>query len=358
MALSRTGVTMTYQDAIDLKEAMQFYGLPGIAEIANLDDYRGDGQDETQHLLDRALLGVEANGTCAPLLGDDGIDGGWSGDDLTDYIGAVAMGIDLFAQDAFGADDELGADDAFYAMAADALVAGASQDELMALGWDPFKAVKKAVTKVTRPLAKVTKVVTAPVTRAVRTVTKPVAKAVGKVTTKVLPKSIRNLGNSVIRSAIAVTNPATMLNPKKFMTTQLNVVKAAVPVAKQLVKSPVVKTVVGGAALVFPPAGVPAAAALATANAVANAVDSKAPGVRAAAEKIVANTAKLIATGKNAPPNSKAAQDAKGAEIALAQIAQAKKAQMLTRISTPSVPGARRLIHEVAPSGRITRIVA
>lgn len=385
---------MTSQDVIELREAMQLYGIPGAASIENLDDYRGDGQDDTQHELDRELLGAEAglgssllqryNCLCsqhwlckhpdAPisLKGDDGLDGciGWSGDDLIDYMGAVALGIDIFAEDAFGADEDgLEGDDDFYRLAADALVNGIPQTELIALGWDPLKAVKKAVRTVSKPLGKVVRTVTRPVTkvagvvtkpvsRVVKTVTKPVAKAVGKVTSKVLPKSIRNLGNAVIRSAIATTNPANMLNPAKVMRDQIAVAKAAVPVAKQLVKSPIVKTVAGGAAIVFPPVGVPAAAALATASAIAKAVDSKAPGVRAAAEKVLANTMKVIEGGKGAPPNSKAAQDAKGAEVAMAQIAQAKKAQMLTRISTPSTPGARRLIHEVLPNGRITRIVA
>jgi hypothetical protein len=188
-------------------------------------------------------------------------------------------------------------------------------------------------------------------------VTKPIGSAVGKVTKKVLPASIRNLGNKVIKSAISLTNPANMLNPKKLLGAQLAVAKAALPVARTLIKSPIIKTVAGGAAIVFPPVGIPAAAALATVSAVAAGIDSKLPGVRAAAQKIVGNTFKVIAAGKKAAPNSKAAQDAKGAEIALAQIAQAKKAQTLTKAATPSLPGARRFIHEVLPTGRIQRVL-
>lgn len=356
---------MANADVIDLKRAMSLYNVPGISEVQSLDDYRGDGLGEEGHLLDRAELGGETGSSIArdllskyncfcsahwlcnrpanaALTGDDGLDG-CTGDDLTDYIGAVAIGIDVLSADVLlGADDDWSGDDEFYAMAADALVLGADPGELIELGWDPLKAVKKAVKKVSAVHSKITS---------------PLAKAAGKLTAK-LPKPLQGLGNAVVKSAISLTNPANMFNPKKLIKDQIAVTKASLPIAKKLVKSPLVKTVVGGAAVIFPPIGVPAAAALATASAIANAVDSKIPGVKAAAEKVVANTASVIAAGKKAPPNSQAAKDAKGAEIALAQITQAKKAQTLTRISTPSVPGAKRLIHEISPNGRIKRIVA
>lgn len=372
--------------ARDLRDAMDLYGLPGIADIGSLEDMRGDdgqeGGHDTEAFGGEGLLQALQKYNCicgqawlcnrppaSALKGDFGWDDGLeadscTGDELTDYIGAIAMGIDAFALDDFddfGADDDFEADDGFYQLAADALVAGAlGQDELMALGWDPFKAVKKAVKKVGKTVAKGVKAVAKPIGKVHSAITgavmKPLSKVVGAVTTRVLPKSIRNLGNAVIRSAIATTNPAHMLNPKQFVKNQLAVVKAAVPVAKTLVKSPLVKTVVGGAAIVFPPIGLPAAAALAATSAIAAAVDSKLPGVRAAAEKVVSNTARLIAVGKKAKPNSPAAKTGKGAELALAQIAQAKKALTLDKASKPSVPGARRLIHEVQPNGRIVRV--
>jgi hypothetical protein len=359
--------------ARDLRDAMNLYGLPGVADVVALEDMRGDGQDASGHTsvipakarLANALqryncicgqLWLCNHGAAPTTLKGDGLDAdSGSAQDLIDYIGAIAMGIDIFSLDAdeLGDDTELDSDEDFYRFAADALIGGCSQEELMSLGWDPFKAVKKAVKAVTKTVSKVTR----PLSKVTRLVTKPLGSAIGKVTKKVLPASIRNLGNKIIKSAISLTNPVNMLNPKKLIKDQIAVAKAALPVAKTLLKSPLIKTVVGGAAIIFPPVGVPMAAALATASAVAAAVDSKMPGVRAAAQKVVGNTFKVIAAGKKAPPNSKAAKDAKGAEIALAQIAQAKKAQTLTKAAEPSVPGARRFIHEVTPTGRINRVM-
>lgn len=344
--------------ARDLRDAMNMYGLPGVADVVALEDLRGDGLDgdaanaaaaALKRVVDlaerRNCLSGQFNlwlaarpDTPVTMSGDNG-----SGAQLIDYIGNVAMGIDVFALDAdeLGDDSELDSDEDFYNLAADALLGGCSQAELMSLGWDPFKAVKKAVKTVKKSSGKLTATLT---------------KAGGKLTAK-LPKPLRGLGNAVIKSAITLTNPATMFNPKKLIKDQIALTKASLPIAKTLVKSPIVKTIVGGAAVIFPPIGVPAAAALATASAIAKAVDSKMPGVRAAAQQVVGNTFKVIAAGKKAKPGTKAAQDAKGAEIALAQIAQAKKAQTLTKAAKPSVPGARRFIHEVTPTGRINRVL-
>ncbi|MFA5053727.1 MAG: hypothetical protein WC565_06700 [Parcubacteria group bacterium] len=362
--------------ARDLRDAMNLYGLPGVADVVALEDLRGDGIEGDAANAAAAALGrivslaerrncLSGQGqfnlwlasrpdTSIAMTGDGLERDTCSADELIDYIGAVAMGIDVFALDAdeLGDDSALDSDEDFYRLAADALIGGCSQAELMSLGWDPFKAVKKAVKKVSKPLKKVASVAMKPVT----VFTKPLAKLATKAVAK-LPAKYRGLGNAVIKSAVSLTNPATMFNPKTLIKDQIALTKASLPIAKTLVKSPIVKTIVGGAAIVFPPLGVPAAAALATASAIANAVDSKLPGVRAAAQQVVGNTFKVIAAGKKAPPNSQAAQDAKGAEIALAQIAQAKKAQTLTKAAKPSAPGARRFIHEVGPTGRITRVM-
>jgi len=362
--------------ARDLRDAMNLYGLPGVADVVALEDLRGDGIEGDAANAAAAALGRIVNlaerrnclsgqgqfnlwlasrpDTSIAMTGDGLERDTCSADELIDYIGAVAMGIDVFALDAdeLGDDSELDSDDDFYQLAADALLGGTTQQELMSLGWDPFKAVKKAVKKVSKPLKKVASLAMKPVT----VFTKPLAKLATKAVSK-LPAKYRGLGNAVIKSAISLTNPATMFNPKRLIKDQIALTKATLPIAKSIVKSPLVKTVVGGAAIIFPPLGVPAAAALATASAIAKAVDSKLPGVRAAAQKVVGNTFKVIAAGKKAPANSKAAQDAKGAEIALAQIAQAKKAQTLTRLAKPSVPGARRFVHEVGPNGRINRVL-
>jgi hypothetical protein len=362
--------------ARDLRDAMNLYGLPGVADVVALEDLRGDGIEGDAANAAAAALGRIVNlaerrnclsgqgqfnlwlasrpDTSIAMTGDGLERDTCSADELLDYIGAVAMGIDMFALDAdeLGDDSELDSDDDFYQLAADALLGGTTQQELMSLGWDPFKAVKKAVKKVSKPLKKVANIAMKPVT----VFTKPLAKLATKAVAK-LPAKYRGLGNAVIKSAISLTNPATMFNPKTLIKDQIALTKASLPIAKSIVKSPLVKTVVGGAAIIFPPLGVPAAAALATASAIAKAVDSKAPGVRAAAQKVVGNTFKVIAAGKKAAPNSKAAQDGKGAEIALAQIAQAKKAQTLTKLAKPSVPGARRFVHEVGPNGRINRVL-
>lgn len=353
--------------ARDLRDAMTMYGLPGVADVVALEDLRGDGLDgdaanaaaaalkrvvdlaERRNCLSGQFnLWLAARPDTPVTMSGDGLERDTcSGDELTDYIGAIAIGIDVFALDAdeLGNDTELDSDDLFYQLAADALLGGASQAELMSLGWDPFKAVKKAVKKVSKPLSKVAGVIS-----------KPLAKAGGKLVAK-LPKKYQKLGNAVIKSAISLTNPMTMLNPKTLIKDQIALTKASLPIAKTLVKSPLVKTIVGGAAVIFPPIGVPAAAALAVASGIAKAVDSKLPGVRAAAQQVVGNTFKVIAAGKKAKPGTKAAQDGKGAEIALAQIAQAKKAQTLTKAAKPSVPGARRFLHEVTPTGRINRVL-
>lgn len=62
-----------------------------------------------------------------------------------------------------------------------------------------------------------------------------------------------------------------------------------VNVAKDVVKSPITKVVVGGAAIVFPPVGVPAAAAVASANvALAYADKPEGKAIIGAADKLVA----------------------------------------------------------------------
>ena len=68
-------------------------------------------------------------------------------------------------------------------------------------------------------------------------------------------------------------------------------------VASAVVHSPVVKIASVGLAVVCPPAGVGAMAALAAADKVIKATDSADPKRRAEAQKVVANTVKLAKTG-------------------------------------------------------------
>lgn len=64
-------------------------------------------------------------------------------------------------------------------------------------------------------------------------------------------------------------------------------------VTKDIVKSPITKSVVGGVAVVFPPAGIPAAAAIATANAALAYTDTPVgKGIVSAADSVVASKKK------------------------------------------------------------------
>lgn len=272
----------------ELRNAMTFHNLPGAADMESIEDFRGDGLDGCGHEL-----------------------------------GAEEFAAELLGEDDFGEDDPIWD--------------GLSADELVALGWDPFKAIKKTVKSAVKTASSAVKTVGKVTGKVTGVVTKPLAKVVSKVPV------VGKLGATAIRATQVAANPLGVLTPRTLIKSQLSVAKAALPVARQLVKSPVVKTVVGGAAIVFPPIGVPAAGALATAAAVAAAVDSQAPGVRTAALKIVQNTTKLARQGD------------KGAQIALSQITTQKQALTAQRLASPA-SGAKRLVFDVHPGGRISRI--
>lgn len=272
---------------------MTFYNLPGSADVESLEDFRGDGIEDCGHEFGAELFAAEM------------------------------LGLDDFGEDDFGEDDPMWD--------------GLSADELIALGWDPFKAIKKTVKSAVKTVSKGVKTVGKVTGKVTGVVANPLAKVVGKVPV------VGKLGVAAIRAAQVTANPLALATPRTLIKSQLNVAKAALPVAKQLVKSPIVKTVVGGAAIVFPPIGVPAAGALATAAAIAAAVDSKAPGVRTAALKIVQNTTRLARSGD------------KGAEIALSQITTQKQALAAKKLASPA-SGAKRIVFDVHPGGRISRI--
>jgi hypothetical protein len=279
----------------ELRQAMNLYNLPGSADMQSIEDFRGDGIDGDTY---EHQLGAE-------------------------QFAAEMLGIDVIGVDNFGEDDPMWD--------------GLSADELIALGWDPFKAIKKTVKSAVKTVSKGVKTVGKVHKAITGVVINPLAKIVSQVPV------VGKLGATALRAAQTAANPLAILTPRTLIKSQLNVAKAALPVAKQLVKSPLVKTVVGGAAIVFPPIGVPAAAALATAAAIAAAVDSKAPGVRQAALQIVQNTTKLARSGD------------KGAEIALSQITTQKQALTAKKLASPA-SGAKRLVFDVHPGGRISRI--
>lgn len=360
--------------AAELRDAMTFYGIPGRADIEGipeLDDMRGDGIDVGSqghgentgnvnlHALSRRV--PSNGGTAAPInpcgapccscpcrprcLGAPTRDSATkfgldicSGDcDNCAMLGGCdVIGWDdepsAFAADYFGGDETAAGEWAESMLSADIL----GEDDLYALGWDPFKSIKKAV----RPLTKTVKA-------AAKGVTKVVSKV--PVVGKVAAAGLRTAG--AVTGAAFKLNPVSLLkNPKGVIAAQLRAAKSAVStakqtvgVAKQLVKSPVIKAVAGGAAVVFPPIGVPAAAALATAAAVANAVDSKVPAARAAAQRVVENTARLAQSGD------------KGAELALSAIATQKKALLADKLRTPPA-GSQRVAFDVNRQGRISRV--
>ena len=79
-----------------------------------------------------------------------------------------------------------------------------------------------------------------------------------------------------------------------------------VGVAKDVVKSPITQVVVGGAAIVFPPVGVPAAAAVATANVALAYADSKqGKAVVGVADKLVAKKRAKVTLQATARANIK-----------------------------------------------------
>lgn len=158
-----------------------------------------------------------------------------------------------------------GDEDSFSAddAAAVGLAFGADEDLAYQLGWSPFKAISGAVKAVAKTAGKV-----------VKTVAKPVSK-----------------------------------------------------LATTIAKSPIVKATVAGAAIVFPPVGVPAAAALAVATGVIAATKSKNPAQKAAATQVVKNTAVQAKAGD------------KGAQVALAtmsNIALAAKARATVAVKPPA----------------------
>lgn len=305
MAVRRQGLVMTNPldpgfSIQELRQAMNLYNLPGSADMQSIEDFRGDGIDGDTYEHE---LGAEA--FAAEMLGID------------------VIGVDDFGEDDFGEDDPIWD--------------GLSADELIALGWDPFKAIKKTVKSAVKTVSKGVKTVGKISGKVTGVVVNPLAKVVSRVPV------VGKLGATALRAAQTAANPLAILTPRTLIKSQLNVAKAALPVAKQLVKSPIVKTIVGGAAIVFPPIGIPAAGALATAAAIAAAVDSKAPGVRQAALKIVQNTTKLARSGD------------KGAEIALSQITTQKQALTAKKLASPAA-NAKRIVFDVHPGGRISRI--
>lgn len=76
-----------------------------------------------------------------------------------------------------------------------------------------------------------------------------------------------------------------------------NIFSDAWKATKSVIKSPITKAIVGGVAVVFPPVGLPAAAALVTADQVVRASESKDPKVRAKAKAMIAATGKLAKAG-------------------------------------------------------------
>lgn len=193
-------------------------------------------------------------------------------------------------------DEAFSADDA----AAVGLAFGADEDMAYQLGWSPFKAISGAVKSVAKAAIN------------------PVAKV--------------KQGLNLVKSVAKVAKPA-------------------LPLVKTLVKSPIVKATVAGAAIVFPPVGVPAAAALAVATGVVAATKSSNPQQKAAATQVVRNTAVQAKAGD------------KGAQVALAAMSNVALAAKARAAAKPPVMAPRpiaapvRVANPVKPSNVKSRIV-
>lgn len=256
----------------ELRAAMEFYGLPGVQYLGELEDLRGDGLEGDGH------LGNEA-------------------------------------------------------------------EFLAELGWDPFKAVKKAVKGAVKGVQSVSKAAGS----VVRTVAKPVSGIVRHVPV------VGNAASKYVNIASQLAyNPLAIARPKELLRQGSEFVAATaplIPMAKELANSPLVRATALGAAIVFPPIGVPATAALATITAVTKGLDSVVPGVRQAAQQIVKNTAALAKQGNE------------GAGIALAEMVKHRGAQVATRLTsrrpgmlTGGGPVTRpRVRFRVGPNGRIAQ---
>lgn len=238
---------------------------------------------------------------------------------MTLDVPEVAFSADDAEQNILGGDEEaFSADDA----AAVGLAFGADEDLAYQLGWSPFKAISGAV--------------------------KSVAKA--------------------------VTKPAATI--KKAVKTVSKVAKTGASLGKTLVNSPIVKATVAGAAIVFPPVGVPAAAAMAVATGIVAATKSKNPAQKAAATQVVKNTAAQAKAGdKNAQvalatmSNVALAAKARAAAMKPAPVAAKPAIQTPVRAALPApkpvVPATRivtqpaakpanvkhRIVVDVLPSG-------
>lgn len=88
---------------------------------------------------------------------------------------------------------------------------------------------------------------------------------------------------------------------------------------KKIVKSPVTKAAAGGLAVVFPPVGLPAAAAVATADTVIRVAEKGTPKQKKAARKLIAGTKRAAARGDD------------GASRALGTMRQLYRARKATR---------------------------
>jgi hypothetical protein len=114
---------------------------------------------------------------------------------------------------------------------------------------------------------------------------------------------------------------------------------------RSILKSKITKGVVGGLAIVYPPVGVPAAAALATANVAIKATESSNPKVRKEAKQTLINTA---VAAKRGDPGAIRAHKVLEIAYALHNPAHAKAVHK----AGPSLALARRAVKPVRPAAR------
>ncbi len=135
--------------------------------------------------------------------------------------------------------------------------------------------------------------------------------------------------------------------------------------AKAVIKSPVVKVGVAGLAIAFPPAGVPAAAALATANAVVTHLESADKAKRKLAQKLCTQTAAAAKAGDSdarraigvlviAKRMRRAQRVARRDQIrALRAKEDAKRAAAAAAVRRPRVRAAPRIVQAPVPRPKL-----
>lgn len=251
---------------------------------------------------------------------------------IADYEGnLIGWFGDEYHPNVRGSVDEIGAEE--YPIEPSFLVLGLADEDDNIIGWFGSSFLKKVGKAITAPVKAAVSIATAPVKAGIaiakgKPVLKSLAKAAGAPITAtarmtgsmVTPVFGTKAGTAIARAGAApaklVTNIASGKNVGKSLvaagkaqvqagTATLAVAKPVLKVAAPIIKSPITKAIVGGVAIAFPPVGLPAAAALASANLALPAVQKAASMATLAlstADKVLAAAKGKLPAQKTAPP--------------------------------------------------------